>query len=96
LHSITQIKNGELLRTNTYSTAAAWLACSWIDVNKVVQTIGCTNSRVVMVFKLLFSFQRLTLAHSFKDKSDRLDDVNAGLLVTMLMAADILMLSWFL
>jgi tryptophanyl-tRNA synthetase len=36
-----------------------------------------------MVFKLLFPFQRLTLAHSFKDKSDRLDDVNAGLLVTL-------------
>jgi len=34
----------------------------------------------------------LTLAHSFKDKSDRLEDVNAGLFTyPMLMAADILL-----
>ena len=34
LHSITQIKDGKTLRQNTYSTAAAWLACG-LDVNKV-------------------------------------------------------------
>jgi tryptophanyl-tRNA synthetase len=34
LHSITQIKDGETLRKNTYSTAAAWLACG-LDINKV-------------------------------------------------------------
>ena len=45
-----------------------------------------------MVFKLLFPYQRLTLAHSFKDKADRLEDVNAGLFTyPMLMAADILL-----
>jgi tryptophanyl-tRNA synthetase len=39
-----------------------------------------------------FPYQRLTLAHSFKDKSDRLEDVNAGLFsYPMLMAADILL-----
>ncbi|MGY0407837.1 MAG: tryptophan--tRNA ligase, partial [Polaribacter sp.] len=39
-----------------------------------------------------FPYQRLTLAHSFKDKSDRLADVNAGLFsYPMLMAADILL-----
>ena len=39
-----------------------------------------------------FPYQRLTLAHSFKDKTDRLDDVNAGLFsYPMLMAADILL-----
>ena len=39
-----------------------------------------------------FPYQRLTLAHSFKDKSDRLEDVNAGLFTyPMLMAADILL-----
>src|SRR5689334_16063146 len=27
LHSVTQIKNGDELRQNTYSTAAVWLAC---------------------------------------------------------------------
>jgi tryptophanyl-tRNA synthetase len=39
-----------------------------------------------------FPYQRLTLAHSFKDKSDRLEDVNSGLFsYPMLMAADILL-----
>ena len=39
-----------------------------------------------------FPYQRLTLAHSFKDKSDRLSDVNAGVFTyPMLMAADILL-----
>jgi tryptophanyl-tRNA synthetase len=43
-------------------------------------------------FELFFPFQRLTLAHSFKDKADRLEDVNAGLFsYPMLMAADILL-----
>jgi tryptophanyl-tRNA synthetase len=38
-----------------------------------------------------FPFNRLTLAHSFKDKADRLEDVNAGLFsYPILMAADIL------
>jgi tryptophanyl-tRNA synthetase len=54
---ITQIKNGALLRTNTYSTAAAWLACG-LDVNKVVlPAVGrATNSRTVLVFELFFLF----------------------------------------
>lgn len=39
-----------------------------------------------------FPYQRLTLAHSFKDKADRLSDVNAGLFnYPLLMAADILL-----
>ena len=39
-----------------------------------------------------YPFQRLTLAHSFKDKADSLDDVNGGLFTyPMLMAADILL-----
>ncbi len=39
-----------------------------------------------------FPFPRLQLAHSFKDKADRLEDVNAGLFTyPMLMAADILL-----
>jgi len=39
-----------------------------------------------------FPYNRLLLAHSFKDKSDRLEDVNAGLFTyPLLMAADILL-----
>lgn len=94
LHSLTQIKDAELLRHNTYSTAATWLACG-LDIDK---TVFYRQSDVPQVTELawylscFFPYQRLTLAHSFKDKADRLEDVNAGLFsYPMLMAADILL-----
>ena len=94
LHSITQIKNGAELRQNTYSVAAAWLACG-LDTNRVVfyrQSDVPQTTELSWYLSCFFPFQRLTLAHSFKDKADRLDDVNAGLFsYPMLMAADILL-----
>lgn len=94
LHSITQIKDGETLRANTYSVAATWLACG-LDINKVVfyrQSDVPQTAELSWYLSCFFPFQRLTLAHSFKDKADRLDDVNAGLFTyPMLMAADILL-----
>ena len=94
LHSITQIKDGETLRQNTYSTAATWLACG-VDINKVTfyrQSDVPQTAELSWYLSCFFPFQRLTLAHSFKDKSDRLADVNAGLFTyPMLMAADILL-----
>ncbi len=94
LHSITQIKDGTTLRANTYSTAAAWLACG-LDLNRVIfyrQSDVPQTAELSWYLSCFFPFQRLTLAHSFKDKSDRLEDVNAGLFsYPMLMAADILL-----
>ncbi|MCO6174845.1 tryptophan--tRNA ligase [Flavobacterium sp. NRK F10] len=94
LHSITQIKDGELLRANTYSVAATWLACG-LDTEKVVfyrQSDVPQVTELSWYLSCFFPYQRLTLAHSFKDKADRLDDVNAGLFTyPMLMAADILL-----
>ncbi len=94
LHSITQIKDGKTLRANTYSTAAAWLACG-LNVEKVVfyrQSDVPQTAELSWYLSCFFPFQRLTLAHSFKDKADRLEDVNAGLFsYPMLMAADILL-----
>ncbi len=94
LHSITQIKDGKTLRKNTYSTAAAWLACG-LNVDKVVfyrQSDVPQTAELSWYLSCFFPFQRLTLAHSFKDKADRLEDVNAGLFsYPMLMAADILL-----
>lgn len=94
LHSLTQIKNDKTLRMNTYSTAATWLAFG-LDIDK---TVFYRQSDVPQVTELswhlscFFPYQRLTLAHSFKDKADRLEDVNAGLFIyPMLMAADILL-----
>lgn len=93
LHSITQIKKGEQLSKNTFATAAAWLACG-LDVEKTVFYRQSDVSQVTELAWLLscfFPYRRLTLAHSFKDKSNRLEDVNAGLFFyPMLMAADIL------
>lgn len=94
LHSITQIKDGETLRNNTYSVAATWLACG-LDVNRVTfyrQSDVPQTTELSWYLSCFFPYQRLTLAHSFKDKADRLADVNAGLFTyPMLMAADILL-----
>jgi len=94
MHSLTQIKEAKLLKQNTYSTAAAWLAFG-LNIEK---TVFYRQSDVPQVTELswylscFFPYQRLTLAHSFKDKADRLEDVNAGLFTyPMLMAADILL-----
>lgn len=94
MHSITQIKNGNELRQNTYSTAATWLACG-LNTTKVIfyrQSDVPQTAELSWYLSCFFPFQRLTLAHSFKDKADRLEDVNAGLFTyPMLMAADILL-----
>ncbi|MXN92726.1 tryptophan--tRNA ligase [Flavobacterium sp. Sd200] len=94
LHSTTQIKDGKTLRENTYSVAATWLACG-LDINKVTfyrQSDVPQTAELSWYLSCFFPFQRLTLAHSFKDKADRLEDVNAGLFTyPMLMAADILL-----
>ncbi|MGF1557228.1 tryptophan--tRNA ligase [Paucihalobacter sp.] len=94
LHSLTQIKDAQTLKQNTYSTAAAWLAFG-LNPEK---TVFYRQSDVPQVTELswylscFFPYQRLTLAHSFKDKADRLEDVNSGLFTyPMLMAADILL-----
>lgn len=94
MHSLTQIKDAETLRNNTYSTAAVWLAFG-LDVNKTVfyrQSDVPQTTELTWYLSCFFPYQRLTLAHGFKDKADRLEDVNAGLFTyPMLMAADILL-----
>ena len=94
MHSLTQIKDGDQLRENTYSTAATWLACG-LDINNTVfyrQSDVPEATELTWYLSCYFPYQRLTLAHSFKDKADRLADVNTGLFTyPMLMAADILL-----
>jgi tryptophanyl-tRNA synthetase len=94
MHSLTQIKDSELLKSNTYSTAATWLAFG-LDIEKTVfyrQSDVPQTTELTWYLSCFFPYQRLTLAHSFKDKSDRLEDVNSGLFsYPMLMAADILL-----
>ncbi len=94
LHTLTQIKDAEVLKTNTLNTAAAWLAFG-LNVNKSVfyrQSDIPQVTELTWYLNCFFPYQRLKLAHSFKDKADRLEDVNAGLFdYPMLMAADILL-----
>ena len=94
LHSLTQIKDAKTLFQNSFSTASAWLACG-LDAEK---TVFYKQSDVPQVTELawflncFFPFSRLELAHSFKDKVNRLEDINGGLFnYPMLMAADILL-----
>ena len=94
LHSFTTQRAPLVLRENTYAAAAAWLACG-LDVNA---TTFYRQSDVPEVTELtwylgcLAPFPMLANAHSFKDKSDRLSAVNAGLFFyPVLMAADILL-----
>lgn len=94
MHSLTQIKNGEELRHNTYATAATWLAFG-LDIESTVfyrQSDVPQVTQLAWYLSCFYPYQRLTLAHSFKDKADRLEDINAGLFTyPMLMAADILL-----
>ncbi len=94
MHSLTQIKDAATLRENTYSTAAVWLAFG-LDIDQTVfyrQSDVPQATELAWYLSTFFPYQRLTLAHSFKDKADRLADINAGLFTyPMLMAADILL-----
>jgi tryptophanyl-tRNA synthetase len=94
LHSLTTVRDPALLRQNTYAVAAAWLACGF-DTEK---NLFYRQSDVPQVTELTWylscftPYPMLANAHSFKDKSDRLSDVNAGLFTyPVLMAADILL-----
>ena len=96
LHSLTTIKDAELRKQNTNSVAAAWLAFG-LDTSK---NVFYRQSRVPQVAELTWylscfvPFPMLANAHSFKDKSDKLSDVNAGLFTyPVLMAADIILYS---
>lgn len=96
LHSLTSIKDGSIRKENTMAVAAAWMAFG-LDISK---TVFYRQSRIPEVAELTWflscftPFPMLANAHSFKDKSERLADVNAGLFIyPVLMAADILLYS---
>lgn len=94
LHSLTTIKDPELRQQNTLAIAAAWLAFGFDTENNIFYR----QSRIPEVCELTWylncftPFPMLANAHSFKDKSERLSDVNAGLFTyPVLMTADIIM-----
>jgi tryptophanyl-tRNA synthetase len=94
LHSLTSIKDAEFIKESTDAVAATWLAFGF-DTDK---NIFYRQSDVTEVCELTWylncftPFPMLANAHSFKDKSERLADVNAGLFTyPVLMAADIIL-----
>ncbi len=94
LHSFTTMRDPQVLRENTYAVAAAWLACG-LDVNTATfyrQSDVPEVTELTWYLGCLTPYPMLANAHSFKDKSDRLSDVNAGLFYyPVLMTADIIL-----
>lgn len=93
-HSLTTIKDAQARIESTNAVAAAWLACGF-DTER---NFFYRQSRVPEVCELTWylncftPYPMLANAHSFKDKSENLADVNAGLFdYPVLMAADILL-----
>ena len=94
LHSLTQIKNADELKKNTLYTAAAWLSFGLDTKNTVFykQSDIPEVTELAWYLSCFYPYQRLTLSHSFKDKSQNLKDINSGLFnYPVLMAADILL-----
>jgi tryptophanyl-tRNA synthetase len=94
LHTLTSVKDANFIKQSTNAVAATWLAFNF-DTTK---NLFYRQSRVPQVTELAWylncftPFPMLANAHSFKDKSNRLSDVNAGLFTyPILMAADILL-----
>ncbi len=94
MHSLTSIKDAATRRHNTNAVAAAWLAFGF-DTEK---NLFYRQSQIPEVAELAWylgcftPFPMLANAHSFKDKSSNLADVNAGLFTyPVLMAADIIL-----
>jgi tryptophanyl-tRNA synthetase len=80
LHSLTSIKDAQFRRESSEAVAATWLAFG-LNTDK---NILFAQSHVPEVCELTWflscfmSYTRLQLAHSFKDKSENLSEVNAG------------------
>jgi tryptophanyl-tRNA synthetase len=94
LHSMTSIKDATTRIDNVRAVAAAWLAFGF-DTEK---NYLYRQSRIPEVCELtwylscLTPYPMLANAHSFKEKSDKLSDVNAGLFTyPVLMTADIIL-----
>ena len=94
LHSLTTIKNSEIIKHNTYATAAAWLAFGFnTDKNIFYRQSDIPEvTELMWILNCFTPYPMLANAHSFKDKSNNLSDVNSGLFnYPVLMAADILL-----
>lgn len=94
LHSLTHIKDPKILKKYTNQVASVWLACG-LNINRVAlyrQSDVPEVTELGWYLNCFYPYQRLKLAHSFKEKSSYLEDVNTGLFTyPILMAADVLL-----
>ncbi len=95
LHTLTSLKDGRILRENTYAIAAAWLACGFdADKNYFYRQskLAGYHTELMWYLNCFTPFPMLANATSFKDKSEKLSDVNVGLFTyPVLQAADIML-----
>jgi tryptophanyl-tRNA synthetase len=95
LHTLTSLKDGKILRENTYAIAAAWLACGFdADKNYFYRQskLAGYHTELMWYLNCFTPFPMLANATSFKDKSEKLSDVNVGLFTyPVLQAADIML-----
>ncbi len=93
-HSLTTIKDAKTRKENVLAVAAAWLAMGF-DTEKNFfyrQSDLPEVGELTWYLSCFTPYPMLANAHSFKDKSDKLADVNAGLFTyPVLMASDILL-----
>lgn len=94
LHSLISIKDAETRTNNTLAVAAAWLAFGFdIEKNYLYRQSHIPEVCELTWYLNCFApYPMLANAHSFKDKSEKLADVNAGLFTyPVLMTADIIL-----
>jgi tryptophanyl-tRNA synthetase len=95
LHTLTSLRDGDQIRSNTLSIAAAWLAFGF-DTEKNYfyrqSKLAAYHTELMWYLNCITPFPMLANAHSFKDKSAQMAQVNAGLFTyPVLQAADILL-----
>ena len=94
MHSVTSIKDAASRIEHSQAVAAAWIACG-LDTDRHVfyrQSDVAEVGEFAWYLNCFTPFPMLANAHSFKDKSENVAVVNAGLFTyPVLMAADILL-----
>ena len=95
LHSLITIKDPAIKQQNTYAIAAAWLAFGF-DTSKNCfyrqSKLAGYHTELMWYLTCYTPFPMLANAHSFKEKSENLSEVNAGLFIyPVLQAADIML-----
>lgn len=94
LHSLTSVKDAEVRKKNVHAVAAAWIAMEFDTTTNLLyrQSDLPEVCELTWYLSCFTPYPMLANAHSFKDKSEKLSDVNGGLFTyPVLMAADILL-----